>query len=124
MKRFISLVTLLVMALISLAQNYENVKLIFNDSLTNYFINLQDILDTDTLKTTNPDLTITGFTCSSICSIDWEVKHNSNILSITAKNYIKNCAKDNSRLFFDNIRAINSEGNLIYLGSRTIKIKN
>ena len=123
MKRFISLIGLLIIAIFSLAQDYENVRLIFNDSLTNSFINLQDILDTDTLKTTNPDLTITGFTCSSICFIDWEVKHNSNILSDMAKKYIKNCAKNNSKLYFDKIRAINEEGRLINLGSRVIKIK-
>lgn len=123
MKRFISLIGLLVIAIFSLAQDYENVRLIFNDSLTNSFINLQDILDTDTLKTTNPDLTITGFTCSSICFIDWEVKHNSNILSTVAKKYIKNCAKNNSRLYFDKIRAINSEGRVISLGSMVIRVK-
>ncbi len=108
MKKFISFVVLLVIAQISIAQDYENVRLVFNDSLSNSSIyNLQNILNTNTLKTNNPNLTITGFTCSSICYIDWEVKHNSNILSTAAKKYIKNYAKNNSKLYFDNIMAIN-----------------
>ncbi len=124
MKKYISLVMLLVITLISMAQDYENIRLVFNDSLTNSSIyNLQNILDTDTLKTNKPNLTITGFVCSSICSIDWEVKHNSNILSSTAKKYIKSCAKNNSRLYFDRIRAINSEGKIISLGKIVIRIK-
>ena len=124
MKKFISFVMLLVIALISMAQDYENVRLVFNDSLTNSSIyNLQNILNTDTLKINNPDLTITGFNCSSICSIDWEVKHNSNILSNMAKKYIKSCAKNNSKLYFDNIMAINREGRVISLGNRVIRVK-
>lgn len=124
MKKSISLVMLLVIALISMAQDYENVRLVFNDSLTNSSIyNLQNILDTDTLKTNNPNLTITGFVCSSICYVDWEVKHNSNILSNMAKKYIKSCAKNNSKLYFDNIMAINREGRVISLGNRVIRVK-
>jgi len=124
MKKFISFVVLLVIAQISIAQDYENVRLVFNDSLSNSSIyNLQNILNTNTLKTNNPNLTITGFTCSSICYIDWEVKHNSNILSTAAKKYIKNYAKNNSKLYFDNIMAINREGRVISLGNRVIRVK-
>ena len=124
MKKFISFVVLLVIAQISIAQDYENVRLVFNDSLSNSSIyNLQNILDTDTLKTNNPNLTITSFVCSSICYVDWEVKHSSNILSNMAKKYIKSCAKNNSKLYFDNIMAINREGRVISLGNRVIRVK-
>jgi len=125
MKKFISLIALVVITVSFSAQNYESIMLVFNDSLSNNSVyDLQDILNTDTVKTNNSDITITGFICSSICYIDWSVKHQSNILSSTAKNYIKNCAKkNNSKVYFDNIKAINEEGRLISLGNRVIRIK-
>ena len=124
MKKFIFLIVFFLISLNSFAQNYNNVKLVFNNKQANGNIcYLQDILDTDTLKTNYKDLTITGFVCSSICSIDWELKHNSNILSTTAKKYIKNCVKNNSRLYFDNIKAVTKEGRTISLNSIALRIR-
>lgn len=125
MEKIISITLILLIGLSSFAQDYDGVMLVFNDKFNAGSVyKLQDILDTDTVKTNLEDLVLTGFSCSSVCQIDWEVKHKSNILSSTAKHYIKICAKRNySKLYFDNIRAINNDGRLISLGSRVIRIK-
>ncbi len=110
-------------AAFSYSQDYSNIELVFNDSLpVSTFYRLQDILDTDTIKTNNPDVVIVSFKCSSICSIDWAVEHRSNILGKGAKHYIKICAKRNSKLYFDDIRARTSEGRLIRIGNRVIRL--
>jgi len=123
MKAITIIIFAIITTIFSYSQDYSNVALVFNDSLpASSIYKLQDILDTDTIKTNDPNIVIVGFTCSSICSIDWEVKHKSNILSSTAKKYIKSCAKGNSKLYFDNIRARNKNGIIISLGSRAIRL--
>ena len=114
---------MLIISLAGFAQDYDELMLVFNNKFpATKGYNLQDILKTDTLKTNNPDIIITGFICSSMCSIDWSVKHNSNILSSPAKKYIKYCTKNHGSLYFANITAITKEGKPVNLGSRIIRI--
>jgi hypothetical protein len=89
-----------------------------------HVVKKSDLCHTDTLKTNIDGLTVAGYTCTTTCAVDFEIRENSNIISDKLRSLLCGCLKSNNqKVYFENIIFIDENGNQYQKRSYVIRLK-